>query len=260
MRCAILTLFPAALRPYLDESILGIAQAQGLLQVDLIDPRNYAYDPHRTVDDRPFGGGPGMVLKPEPIFDAVEELERTAGPFHKILLCPRGRTFDQRRARELSAEPRLLFACGRYEGFDERIRQGFAWEEISLGDFVLAGGELAALCVLEAAVRLIPGVLGCAESAQLESFESELLDYPLYTRPREFRGMAVPEVLLSGDHAAVARWRAAEAARLTERKRADSRLPRHPPRQPPPPGPPLPDPLPDRVPQPTELPTHPPES
>ena len=218
LRCAILTLFPEAIRPYLDESILGIAQAQGKLRVDLVDFRNYAYGPHRTVDDRPFGGGPGMVLKPEPIFDAVEELERTHGSFHKILLCPRGRTFDQRRARELSQMERLMFACGRYEGYDERIRQGFTWEEISLGDFVLAGGELAAMVVLEAAVRLIPGVLGCADSAAFESFEGEWLDYPLYTRPREFRGMKVPDVLMSGDHAAVAKWRLAQSQLLTAQK------------------------------------------
>jgi tRNA (guanine37-N1)-methyltransferase len=216
--CAILTLFPEAIRPYLDESILGIAQAQGNLRVDLVDFRNYAYDPHRTVDDRPFGGGPGMVLKPEPIFDAVEDVERAHGPCHKILLCPRGRTFDQRRARELSRIERLVLLCGRYEGYDERIRQGFAWEEISLGDFVLAGGELAALCVIEAAVRLIPGVLGCAESAALESFEGDLLDYPQFTRPREFRGMKVPDVLMSGDHAAVARWRQEQAHVLTAQK------------------------------------------
>lgn len=220
MRCAILTLFPAAIRPYLNESILGIAQAQGNLRVDLVDFRNYALDPHRTVDDRPFGGGPGMVLKPEPIFAAVEDLERAHGAFHKVLLCPRGRTFDQRKARELSRSERLLFLCGRYEGYDERIRQGFAWEEISLGDFVLAGGELAAMVVLEAAVRLIPGVLGCAQSAEFESFEGELLDYPQYTRPREFRGMAAPDILMSGDHAAVARWRHEQAKVLTAKKLA----------------------------------------
>ncbi len=223
MRCAILTLFPEAIRPYLDESILGIAQAQGNLRVDLVDFRNYAFDPHRTVDDRPFGGGPGMVLKPEPIFLAIEDAERTHGSFHKVLLCPRGRTLDQRRARELSRMERLLFVCGRYEGYDERIRHGHAFEEISLGDFVLAGGELAALVVLEAAVRLIPGVLGCAESAVLESFEGDLLDYPQYTRPREFRGMAVPDVLLSGDHAAVARWREGQAKLLTAAKLRDQR-------------------------------------
>lgn len=218
MRGAILTLFPEAIRPYLDESILGIAQAQGKLRIDLVDFRDYALDPHRTVDDRPFGGGPGMVLKPEPIFAAVEDLERAHGSFHKVLLCPRGRTFDQQKARELSQRERLLFLCGRYEGYDERIRAGFAWEEISLGDFVLAGGELAALCVLEAAVRLIPGVLGCAQSAVLESFEGEWLDHPQYTRPREFRGMSVPDVLMSGDHAAVARWRLEQAKLLTAAK------------------------------------------
>jgi tRNA (guanine37-N1)-methyltransferase len=220
LRCAILTLFPQAIRPYVDESILGIAQAQGLLRVELVDFRGYTLDPHRTVDDRPFGGGPGMVLKPEPIFAAVEDLERTHGAFHKVLLCPRGRTFDQPKARELARMERLLLLCGRYEGFDERIRSGFAWDEISLGDFVLAGGELAALAVLEAAVRTIPGVLGCAQSAALESFEGELLDYPQYTRPREFRGMAVPDVLMSGDHAAVARWRHEQARLLTAAKHA----------------------------------------
>jgi tRNA (guanine37-N1)-methyltransferase len=225
LHSAILTLFPEAIRPYLDESILGIAQSQGNLRVDLVDFRNYTLDPHRTVDDRPFGGGPGMVLKPEPIFAAVEDLERTHGAFHKILLCPRGRTFGQARARELSRMERLLFLCGRYEGYDERIRAGFAWEEISLGDFVLAGGELAAMVVLEAAVRLIPGVLGCAESAVLESFEGELLDYPLYTRPREFRGMPVPDVLTSGDHKAVARWRLEQARTLTAHKREQAQVP-----------------------------------
>jgi tRNA (guanine37-N1)-methyltransferase len=216
--CAILTLFPEAIRPYVDTSILGIAQAQGKLRVELVDFRDFTYDPHRTVDDRPFGGGPGMVLKPEPIFDAVEHLERNHGTFHKILLCPRGRTFSQGRARELSRVERLLFLCGRYEGYDERIRQGFTWEEISVGDFVLSGGELAALCVLDASVRLIPGVLGCAESATLESFEGELMDHPQWTRPREFRGMPVPDILMSGDHAAVARWRAEQARILTARK------------------------------------------
>lgn len=225
MFCAILTLFPGALRPYLDESILGIAQAQGKLGVELIDFRAFTTDPHRTVDDRPFGGGPGMVLKPEPIFDAIEDVEARHGAFHKILLCPRGKTFNQQRARELSKMERLLFLCGRYEGYDERIRQGMAFEEISLGDFILAGGELAAMAVLEAAVRLIPGVLGCAQSPELESFESELMDYPQYTRPRSFRGMDVPDVLLSGDHAAVARWRLEQSRILTARKLSDSTSP-----------------------------------
>jgi tRNA (guanine37-N1)-methyltransferase len=223
--CAILTLFPGAIRPYLEESILGIAQAQGKLGVELIDFRAFTTDPHRTVDDRPFGGGPGMVLKPEPIFDAIEDVEARHGAFHKILLCPRGKTFTQQRARELSKMERLLFVCGRYEGYDERIRQGMAFEEISLGDFILAGGELAAMAVLEAAVRLIPGVLGCAQSPELESFESELMDYPQYTRPRSFRGMDVPDVLLSGDHAAVARWRLEQSRILTAKKHTDTTFP-----------------------------------
>lgn len=225
MFCAILTLFPGAIRPYLEESILGIAQAQGKLGVELIDFRAFTTDPHRTVDDRPFGGGPGMVLKPEPIFEAIEDVEARHGAFHKILLCPRGKTFTQQRARELSKMERLLFVCGRYEGYDERIRQGMAFEEISLGDFILAGGELAAMAVLEAAVRLIPGVLGCAQSPELESFESELMDYPQYTRPRSFRGMDVPDVLLSGDHAAVARWRLEQSRILTAKKHSDTTFP-----------------------------------
>ncbi len=224
MFCAFLTLFPGAVRPYLDESILGIAQRQGKLQVELVDFRQFTHDRHRTVDDRPFGGGPGMVLKPEPIFEAVEDVERRHGALHKILLCPRGQRFDQRKARALSTTDRLLILCGRYEGFDERIRQGMEWDEISLGDFVLAGGELPGLAVLEAAVRLIPGVLGCAESTELESFEGEYFDYPHYTRPRDFRGMEVPEVLLSGDHGAVERWRLDESRRLTlQRRHADER-------------------------------------
>ena len=222
MFCAILTLFPGAIRPYLDDSILGIAQRQGKLQVETIDLRNFTHDAHRTVDDRPFGGGPGMVLKPEPIFEAVEDAERRLGPLHKILPCPRGRTLVQRKARELSTAERLLILCGRYEGYDERIRQAIAWDEISLGDYVLAGGELAALCVLESAVRLIPGVLGCAQSPELESFENGLLDYPQYTRPREYRGMKVPEVLVSGDHQAVARWRLEQARLLTARRNHDA--------------------------------------
>lgn len=216
MLCAILTLFPGAVRPYLDESILGIAQREGKLRIELVDFRAFTHDRHRSVDDRPFGGGPGMVLKPDPIFEAVEDTERRHGSFHKILLCPRGKRFDQRKARQLSQVDRLLLMCGRYEGFDERIRLGFDWDEISLGDFVLAGGELPALAILEASVRLIPGVLGCARSPELESFETDLFDYPHYTRPRVFRGMEVPEILLSGDHQAVDRWRAEQSRRLTD--------------------------------------------
>lgn len=228
MLCAILTLFPGAIRPYLDESILGIAQQQGKLRVELINPRDFTTDAHRTVDDRPFGGGPGMVLKPEPIFEAVEHTERKFGPFKKILLSPRGRVLTQQRAEALGASlaggERVLMLCGRYEGFDERIRQGFDWEEISIGDYVLAGGELPAMTVLEAAVRWIPGVLGCAESPEQESFQDgQRVDCPHYTRPREFRGMAVPDVLFSGDHQAVARWRHQQADALTAARTPPSR-------------------------------------
>ncbi|MEZ5964913.1 MAG: tRNA (guanosine(37)-N1)-methyltransferase TrmD [Planctomycetota bacterium] len=219
MLCAILTLFPMAVRPYLAESILGIAHEKGKLRTELINFRDFTTDPHRTVDDRPFGGGPGMVLKPEPIFDAVEYAEREHGPFHKILLCPRGVTFTQKKARALAQHERLLLLCGRYEGFDERIRDGMGWDEISIGDYVLAGGELPALVVLEAVARLLPGVLGCEDSPILESFETDLLDYPQYTRPRSFRGMDVPEILISGNHRAVAAWRREQAERLTEIKR-----------------------------------------
>lgn len=222
MLCAILTLFPGAIQPYLDESILGIAQEQGKLQLELVNFRDFTSDKHRKVDDRPFGGGPGMVLKPEPIFEAVEATERKHGPFQKILLSPRGQRFTQKTARRLANSERLLFLCGRYEGFDERIREGMDWEEISIGDYIIAGGELAALTVLEAAVRVIPGVLGCDQSAELESFEGEYLDYPQYTRPREYRGMKAPEILFSGDHGEVEKWRHEQARQLTERHRNNS--------------------------------------
>ena len=219
MNCAILTLFPEAIKPYLDESILGIAQRQGALQIEYVNFREFTKDRHRTVDDRPFGGGPGMVLKPEPIFEAVEATEHAHGPFHKVLLCPRGTPYSQRKAEELATHDRLLFLCGRYEGFDERIRVGMEWDEISLGDYVVAGGELPAMIVLESVVRLLPGVLGCAQSAELESFaDGDLLDYPQYTRPREYRGMAAPEILFSGDHGAVDAWRREQAQRLTEQR------------------------------------------
>lgn len=164
-----------------------------------------------------------MLLKPEPIFEAVEATERKHGPFHKVMLSPRGRTFAQSKARELACCERLLFLCGRYEGYDERIRTGMEWDEISVGDFILAGGELAALSVLEASVRLIPGVLGCAESAQRESFEGELFDYPQYTRPREYRGMETPEILFSGNHSAIDMWREEQARLLTEQHRNQTR-------------------------------------
>ena len=220
MFCAILTLFPDACRAYLEESILGIAQRKGQLRVELVNIRDYTTDRHRSADDRPFGGGPGMVLKPEPIFDAVEDTERKHGSFHKILLCPRGTPLTQARVREFAEVSQLLLLCGRYEGFDERIRTGMEWDEVSIGDYVLAGGELAALTVLEASARLIPGVLGCEQSAELESFATDLLDYPQFTRPREYRGMAVPDILLSGDHQAIETWRQEQAVKLTRDRQA----------------------------------------
>jgi len=218
----ILTLFPEALESYLDSSILGIAQAKGLVKVQLVDFRDFTRDRHRTVDDRPFGGGPGMVLKPEPIIDAVEWLEREDGPYRKIMLTPTGTPFRQETAAGMLDSDRVLLLCGRYEGFDERIRQELEWEELSIGDFVLAGGELPALCMLEAAVRLVPGVLGDERSNQEESFQNgDVLDHPHYTRPRTFRGRSVPEVLLEGDHAKIVRWRHEQALERTRERRAD---------------------------------------
>lgn len=219
---AILTLFPEAVEAYARASILGSAQRSGKVRIQLVDYRDFTRDRHRTVDDRPFGGGPGMVLKPQPIVDCVEWLEREHGTFRKIVLCPSGRTFRQPVAEELAREERILLLCGRYEGFDARILTQLAFEELSVGDFVLSGGELAALCVCEAVTRLVPGVLGDDRSAQEDSFRGGGgLDHPHFTRPRVFRGEAVPEVLLSGDHARIAQWRAGEARERTRARRPD---------------------------------------
>jgi tRNA (guanine37-N1)-methyltransferase len=223
---AILTLFPEALEPYTREACLGIAQAKGLSRILLVDIRDFTRDRHRTVDDRPFGGGPGMVLKPEPVCECVEWLEARHGAFRKFALCPTGRVFDQTLAAELAQEERVLLFCGRYEGFDERILGELGIQPLSLGSFVLSGGELAALAVTEAACRLVPGVLGAELSSVQDSFaprapgEAEL-DCPHYTRPRVFRGRAVPEVLLSGDHAAIAAWRQKAARQRTAERRPD---------------------------------------
>lgn len=217
-----LTLFPDLVDAYAKASILGGAQAKGLIKVEPVDFRDFTRDRHRTVDDRPFGGGPGMVLKPEPILDAVEWLERRSGPFRKILLTPTGRPFDQTMAEELSREKQIMLLAGRYEGFDERVREECEWIEISMGDFVLCGGELPGLSIIEAVARLLPGVLGDQESAVQDSFQAGGgLDHPHYTRPRVYRGRAVPDVLLSGDHAAIAAWRRARAAERTLARRPD---------------------------------------
>lgn len=221
-----LTLFPEAVESYLTSSILGRAQKAGLLQVHLLDFRRFATDKHHQVDDRPYGGGPGMVLKPEPIFSAVEWVEETYGVCRKILMTPSGTPFRQDTATEFAQEERLLLLCGRYEGFDERIREGIEWTEISLGDFVLCGGELGALAVVEASARLIPNVLGHDQSAVFESFTDPLLlDHPHYTRPEVFRDMAVPKVLRSGNHAEVDRWRQEQARLRTEERRPDLQPP-----------------------------------
>ncbi|WP_050727487.1 tRNA (guanosine(37)-N1)-methyltransferase TrmD [Vulgatibacter incomptus] len=203
------------------ESILGKAAQRGLVEVRVRDIRDHAHDKHHVTDDVPYGGGAGMVMKPEPLVEAIEAAKAAMdGPCRVVLLDPGGRTFTQAVAREYRDVGRLILVCGRYEGFDERIRS-FADEELSVGDFVLTGGELAALCVVDACSRLVPGVLGNVESAGIESFEEGLLEYPQYTRPPDFRGMKVPEVLLSGDHAKIARWRRKHALLRTKEKRPD---------------------------------------
>ncbi len=216
----IVTLLPEVCECYCQASILGRAARAGLISVRLTNPRDFATDRHRTVDDVPYGGGDGMVMMPGPLVAALESLKE-GPPAKVILLSPRGRPFDQAKARELSGCERLVLVCGRYEGVDERVRLLAIDEELSLGDFVLCGGELAAMSVLEAVSRLIPGVLGGADSAGADSFSDGLLEHPHYTRPAEFRGLKVPEVLLSGHHGEIARWRRKESIRRTLLGRPD---------------------------------------
>ncbi|MCB9915763.1 MAG: tRNA (guanosine(37)-N1)-methyltransferase TrmD [Planctomycetes bacterium] len=218
---AILTLFPEALEPYLASSIVGIAQEKGAARILLVDFRDFARDRHRTVDERPFGGGPGMVLRPEPVVECVEWLEARHGRFRKLVMCPGGTPYEQRHAHELAEEERVLLLCGRYEGFDERIYELLELEPVSVGDYVLAGGELPALTLVESVARLLPGVLGDERSAVEDSFQQGGLDHPHYTRPRVYRGLEVPDVLLSGDHAKIARWRMERARARTRRYRPD---------------------------------------
>ena len=219
MKVDVLTLFPGMFAGPLDESIIKRARETGRLDLRIHYLRDYTHDRHKTVDDRPFGGGPGMLLKPEPIFEAVEAL---AGEETRvILLSPSGRTFNQAIARDLAAVGHLLLVSGHYEGFDERIREQLADDELSIGDYVLTNGGLPAMVIVDAVTRLLPGVLGDDESSNEESFSHGLLEYPQYTRPAEFRGMKVPEVLLSGNHAEIARWRAAQARLQTEQRRPD---------------------------------------
>lgn len=228
MRCAVLTLFPEMVSPVLGQSILKRAQEKGLLEVSVQNLRDHTYDRHKTADDVPYGGGAGMVMKAEPILLAVEALNAAYGTsdpgttMRVIVPSPQGRQFTQELAQELAQETRpILFLCGHYEGIDERVRLALQPEEISVGDYVLTGGELPALVMIDAAARLIPGVLGDAASAAEESFTDGLLEYPHYTRPAEVRGMAVPEVLVSGHHEAIRLWRRKEALRNTYLKRPD---------------------------------------
>jgi tRNA (guanine37-N1)-methyltransferase len=218
VRIDVFTIFPEYLDPPLSVSLLGRARSAGILDIRLHDPREFTTDVHRSVDDQPFGGGAGMVMTPEPLFAAVEA---AAPPRPLLLLSAGGRRFDQEHARELAATGGFSLLCGRYEGVDQRVADHLCDGELSIGDFVLAGGEAAALVVIEAVARLLPGVMGNEASAAEESFTDGRLEYPQYTRPAEFRGWAVPEVLRSGDHARIARWRAAQALRRTMARRPD---------------------------------------
>jgi tRNA (guanine37-N1)-methyltransferase len=215
----VLTLFPAMFAGPLDESIIMRARKKGLLDLKVHDLREWTHDRHRTVDDRPFGGGPGMLMKPEPLFEAVESLRGQGTKV--ILLSPAGRKFEQRITRELAEQKHLLLVTGHYEGFDERARQALADDELSIGDYVLTNGALPAMVVIDAVTRLLPGVLGDDESSRDESFSHGLLEYPQYTRPAEFRGMRVPDVLISGNHADIEKWRREQAKLRTKQQRPD---------------------------------------
>jgi tRNA (guanine37-N1)-methyltransferase len=219
MKIDVLTLFPAMFAGPLDESIIMRARKKGLLDLKVHDLRGWTHDRHKTVDDRPFGGGPGMLMKPEPIFEAVESLRRETTKV--ILLSPGGRKFDQQIARELAQQTDLLLVTGHYEGFDERVRTGLADDELSIGDYVLTNGALPAMVVIDAVTRLLPGVLGDDESSRDESFSHGLLEYPQYTRPAEFRGMKAPDVLVSGNHAEIEKWRREQAKLRTKERRPD---------------------------------------
>ncbi|MFV9509889.1 tRNA (guanosine(37)-N1)-methyltransferase TrmD [Tepidibacillus sp. LV47] len=220
MKIDILTLFPEMFDGVLQSSILKKAQEKGAVVISTINFRDYSTNKHKTVDDYPYGGGHGMVLKPEPIFSAVEAIPGY-DKARIIMLTPQGERFSQKKAEELSKEKHLIFLCGHYEGFDERIRDHLATDELSIGDYVLTGGELAAMVIIDSVVRLLPGVLGNEGSAKTDSFSTGLLEYPQYTRPEEFRGYRVPEVLLSGHHRKIERWRKKEALKRTLLRRPD---------------------------------------
>lgn len=224
MRIDIITIFPKMFAPVLNESIIKRAQAKRLIKINIHDLRDYTDGKHRKVDDRPFGGGPGMVFRPEPIFRAVESIKnsrlKTKSP-KVILLTPQGKRLDQRLAKRLSRSKHLILICGHYEGIDERVRQKLVTDEISIGDYVLTCGELPAMVLVDSVVRLIPKVLGKDESTHFESFSQGLLEYPQYTRPAVYRGMQVAKILLSGNHRLIAKWRREMALKVTKKKRPD---------------------------------------
>ena len=222
MRIDVLTLFPEMFESPLAASILGRARDNGLVQIVLTNIRDFTTDNYRKVDDKPYGGGPGMVMMPGPVFSCFDHVQaQSSDKGRVILLTPQGQKFNQAKARDLSGEPRLILIAGRYEGFDERIRTGLGAEHISIGDYVLSGGELAAMIVIDAVVRLLPGALGDDESSREESFSQGLLEYPQYTRPEVFREMRVPEILLGGHHAQIAAWRHEQALERTRQWRPD---------------------------------------
>ncbi|MDP3143368.1 MAG: tRNA (guanosine(37)-N1)-methyltransferase TrmD [Candidatus Omnitrophota bacterium] len=219
MRIDIITIFPKMFSPVLDESIIKRAQKKGIIKISVHDLRDYSTDKHKKVDDRPFGGGPGMVMGPKPFFACVKDIKAKAKA-KVILLSPQGRLLDQKTCRKLACERRLILLCGHYEGIDERVKK-IVDEEVSIGDYVLTGGELAAMVLVDSVVRLVPGVLGHKDSNKSETFEDNLLEYPHYTRPAVFQGIKVPEVLLSGDHEKIAAWRREQAIKITKKKRPD---------------------------------------
>jgi tRNA (guanine37-N1)-methyltransferase len=222
MRIDVLTLFPEMFQSPLSCSILKRAQEKGIVQIVFTNIRDFALDKYRKVDDKPYGGGPGMVMMPGPVFDCFEYVQKLSPEKGRvILLTPQGERFSQAKAAELSAENRLILISGKYEGFDERIRIGLGAEQISIGDYVISGGELAAMVIIDAVVRLLPGAVGDEESLKSESFSEGLLEYPQYTRPEVFRGMKVPDILLSGDHGKIEQWRRRQAVERTKKWRPD---------------------------------------
>ena len=226
VRFDIITIFPGMFSSAMGESIVGRAVKSGLAEINCVDLRDFTEDRYRSIDDRPYGGGPGMVFKPEPVFDAFESVLSQVEPsdngrVRKIILPPQGRRLDQSLMRELAQEKRVVMLCGHYEGFDERIIEGLDFEEVSIGDYVLSGGELPAMVLVDGIVGLLPGALGHPESSSQESFENGVLDYPQYTRPPEYRGMKVPDVLLSGNHAEIEQWRRQQSLERTRERRGD---------------------------------------